>query len=493
MTILSKKTKRNIIWLLIAFIVYAVVAFIPTPEGLTVVGQRALATFAFAIIVWVSQAVSYPVSSMIIIALIALGVGFAPNPEDATALYGTSTALRDALAGLATPGFALVAAALFIAAAMQITGLHKRIALLVMSKIGTKVSSLVLGVIIVSTTLAFFVPSATARAGALAPIVLGIVAAVGGTVGGNLSGLLMIVAVQSISFWNIGIRTAAAQNMVALDFMSSEWAVEVTWLEWFIAGAPWAIIMCIVLYFLAPKIIKVDQGKLAGEKGAEVIKEQLTDLGEMSSGEKKLAIYVIILLIVWVTEGFLHPIDANTITVAIFALMLLPKIGVFTWQEVQERTNWGTIIVFGIGISLGTLLLNSGGASWLSENTLGAMGLENMNYVIVVAILGAINILIHLGFASATSLASAFIPIVLTLVAGMGDTGVNPVGMVLIQQFFISFGFMLPVNAPQNMLAYGTGGYNGQQLLKVGVPITIIGWLLMVLMSATYWPWIGLL
>lgn len=490
---MSSKNKKNIFWLIVAFIVYAIVAFMPTPAGLTVVGQRALATFAFAIIVWVTQAVSYEVSSIIIIAMIAIGVGFAPNPEDVSSLYGTSAALRDALAGLATPGFALVATALFIAAAMQVTGLHERLALVTMSKIGTSVNRLVLGVIIVSTILAFFVPSATARAGAITPIVLGIVAALGGTVGGSLSGLLMIVAILTISFWNVGIRTAAAHNMVALDFISAEWGVEITWMEWFIYGAPWAIIMCIVIYFLAPKILKVDQGDLAGDGGAEAIKGQLKDLGAITSGEKKLAIYVVALLLFWMTEGFLHPIDANTITVAVFGLMLLPKIGVFTWKEVQDRTNWGTIIVFGIGISLGTLLLSSGGASWLSENTLGAMGLENMHYLVTIAILAALNFLIHLGFASATSLASVLIPILMSLVAGMGDVGVDPVGMVLIQQFVISFGFILPVNAPQNMLAYGTGGYTGEQLLKIGVPITIIGWLVVILLSATYWPLVGLL
>lgn len=490
---MSKEERKKIIWLVVAFVVYAIVAFMPTPAGLTVVGQRALATFAFAIIVWVTQAVSYEVSSIIIIGMIALGVGLAPNPEDPSVLYGTGAGLRDALAGLATPGFALVAAALFIAAAMQITGLHKRIALNIMSKIGTKVNRLVLGVIIVSTILAFFVPSATARAGALSPIVLGIVAAVGGTLGGNLSGLLMIVAIQTVSFWNIGIRTAAAQNMVALDFMSAEWGVEITWLDWFIAAAPWAIIMCIILYFLAPKLIKVDESKLAGEEGERAIKEQLGELGEMSSAEKRLALYVVILLVFWVTEGYLHEIDANTITCVMFGIMLLPKIGVFTWKQVQDSTNWGTIIVFGIGISLGTLLLSSGGASWLSDVTLGAMGLEKMNYIIVIGILSLINILIHLGFASATSLASAFIPIVLSLVAGMGDIGVDPVGMVLIQQFVISFGFILPVSAPQNMLAYGTGAYSGEQLLKIGVPVTIIGWVLILVMAATYWPLIGFL
>ena len=70
---------------------------------------------------------------------------------------------------------------------------------------------------------------------------------------------------------------------------------------------------------------------------------------------------------------------------------------------------------------------------------------------------------------------------------------VNQIGFVLIQQFVISFGFLLPISAPQNMLAYGTGAFTGKDFLKPGIPLTIISYILVLLFSATYWKWIGLL
>lgn len=111
----------------------------------------------------------------------------------------------------------------------------------------------------------------------------------------------------------------------------------------------------------------------------------------------------------------------------------------------------------------------------------------------MVVVLALFNILIHLGFASATSLASAFIPIVIALAGSMEPASFNGPGLVLIMQFVISFGFLLPVSAPQNMLAYGTGTYTLKQFLKSGIPLTVIGYLLIILFSATYWQWIGLL
>lgn len=72
-------------------------------------------------------------------------------------------ALTHAFSGFSTSAVALVAAALFLAAAMQETQLHKRLALLVLSIVGNKTRNIVIGAILVSILLAFFVPSATAR------------------------------------------------------------------------------------------------------------------------------------------------------------------------------------------------------------------------------------------------------------------------------------------------------------------------------------------
>ena len=170
----------------------------------------------------------------------------------------------------------------------------------------------------------------------------------------------------------------------------------------------------------------------------------------------------------------------------------MPKIGVYSWSEVERVIPWGTIIVFAVGIALGTVLLNTQGAQWLSDAVFGSLGLDSMPILATIALVTAFNILIHLGFASATSLASALIPVFIALATTI-SLDVDQIGFVLLQQFVISFGFLLPISAPQNMLAYGTGAFTTKDFLKSGIPLTIIGYLLILLLSATYWKWIGLL
>lgn len=485
-----EKSKLKMVWFFLALIVLIVIILLPNPADLPVAGQRALAILAFAVILWVTEAVSYPVSAVMIIGLVGLLLGMAPSIDHPSVNMGTSEALKMALSGFSNPAVALVAAALFLAAAMQSTSLDKRLALWILSRVGTKTRNIVIGTIVVSIVLAFFVPSATARAGAVIPMLLGMVAAFGLPKDSRLSALLVITAVQAVSIWNVGIKTAAAQNMVALGFIEKEFGASISWSSWFLYAAPWSVFMSIVLYFVMIHLIKPETKVI--EKGQALISSQLKDLGPLKPAEKRLIIISVILLLFWATEERLHPFDTTTVTLIAVAILLTPKIGVFDWKSVEKLIPWGTIMVFAVGIALGTILLDTKGAQWLSNKVFEIMGFEKMPILIIIAIISLFNILIHLGFASATSLSSALIPILIAFTSTT-DLNVNSIGFVLIQQFVVSFGFLLPVSAPQNMLAYGTGAFKVKDLLKSGVPLTVIGYLLILLFSATYWKWIGLL
>ncbi|ARJ50557.1 SLC13 family permease [Staphylococcus lutrae] len=507
-TTASKKkegTTFKPIWLILSFVALIAVLLAPTPASLPFMGKAALAILAFAVILWVTEAVSYPVSATMIVGLIIVLLGFSPvqglskalgNPKVGGAVLsgadplGTGNALKLAFSGFSTSAVALVAAALFLATAMQVTNLHKRLALWVLSLVGNKTKRIVIGAILVSIILAFFVPSATARAGAVVPILLGMIAAFGAAKESKLAALLIITAVQAVSIWNIGIKTAAAQNIVAINFINDQLGHDVSWGEWFLYAAPWSIIMSFVLYFVMLKVVPPEQDEIAG--GTQLVQKQLAELGPIKAKEWRLIIISVLLLLLWSTEKILHPIDSSSITLLALAVMLTPKIGVMSWKEAESRIPWGTIIVFGVGISLGNVLLQTHAAQWLSDQTFGLMGLKGMPIVATIALISLFNILIHLGFASATSLASALIPVFISLTSTL-SLGDHAIGFVLIQQFVISFGFLLPVSSPQSMLAYGTDTFTVKDFLKAGIPITVIGYILVVIMSMTYWKWLGLL
>jgi len=473
----------------IGFAALIVVALLPPAEGLPVAGQYMLGVLLFAVIVWMTEAVDYAVSAVMIAALMAFLLGLAPDVAKPGQTMGTSAALTLALGGFSNTANALVVAALFIAAAMTVTGLDKRIALWILSKVGTSTRRVVIGGILVGIVLAFMVPSATARIACVAPIILGMVVAFGADRKSRLAGLMMITSVQTVSIWNVGIKTAAAQNMVAIGFIEKTLKGTITWLEWLIAAAPFAIIMSIALYFIMTRMMPPESEETAG--GTDAIRKALADLGPMKASEMKLLAVSLVLIGFWATEQILHKFDTSTTTITAIAILFMPVIGIMDWKQVQSRIPWGTAILFGIGISLGTALLQTKAAGWLANLIVAHMGLKTMSALGILAILSAFLVVIHLGFASATALASAMIPIVISVLQQVETPGINVIGMTMLLQFVVSFGFILPVNAPQNMVAYGTDTFAARDFVRTGIVITIVGYVLVLLLGATYWSWLG--
>ena len=83
------------------------------------------------------------------------------------------------------------------------------------------------------------------------------------------------------------------------------------------------------------------------------------------------------------------------------------------------------------------------------------------------------------------------IPIVIAVLQGVQTPGINVWGMTMLLQYVVSFGFILPVNAPQNMVAYSTETFEVKDFIRTGIPLTIIAYLVILFLGATYWKWLG--
>ncbi len=484
------KLQSGKLWsLAIAVAVLVAIISLPPQAGLPVAGQRMLAVFGFAVVVWVTEALEYAVSGIVIAGLMALLLGISPDPAKPQALMGTVQGLGLAVAGFSNTALILVAAALFLATAMTLTGLDRRIALFILSKVGTRPSRVVIGVILVAIVLSFLVPSATARAAAMIPIMLGIVAAFGAERRGRFAALLMITIPQAISVWNVGVKTAAAQNLIAVGYLQKLLGHDVSWLDWLVVAAPFSIVLSIGLYVVMMVMLPPETDDVPG--GAAAIREARAALGPMSGAEKRLLTVSLILLCFWATEQILHPFDSSTTTTVAVAILFLPGIGVMEWKQAQSRIPWGTIVLFGVGISLGTVLLQTKAAAWIANLVVTGFALDQLGSLAVLAVLAAFLIVIHLGFASATALAAAMIPIVIAVLQKVHTPGISVLGMTVVLQFVVSFGFVLPVNSPQGMVAYGTDTFSARDFIRTGLVLTVLAYGLTLLFGATYWRWLG--
>ena len=128
-------SKRHIWGLPLAFIVLIGLLMLPVPNGLNPQGYMLLVVLAFMLVIWVTESVSYPASSIVLIVAMTLTLGFSLEKGK---LIGTSKGLTMALSGFSSTAWILVTAALFIAAAIEKSGLGKRIGMSILTLVGAR-------------------------------------------------------------------------------------------------------------------------------------------------------------------------------------------------------------------------------------------------------------------------------------------------------------------------------------------------------------------
>ena len=133
-TVQTKNNYRFII-LSVASFIFGLIIYLPTPEGLTDDGKKALAIFVLCIIFWVSHVIPLMITSLLAIILFPL-LGVLPA-EKTYSLFGNQAVF-------------FILGAFILASAVTRTGLSNRIALIFLKWFGHTPKILLLGVIVLS-------------------------------------------------------------------------------------------------------------------------------------------------------------------------------------------------------------------------------------------------------------------------------------------------------------------------------------------------------
>lgn len=488
---------RKMFWIILGLVLMLGIIFAPQVAGLTAAGKVTLGVLTFAVIMWVTEAVSYPVSAVAIIAFLCVFLGFAPEKGIEGPMLGTAKAIPLALSGFTNSGWVLVAAGLFMASGILSTGLDKRIALSILKLVGTKTNAIFGGMIIITMLLSFLIPSMTARSATLTPIAMGLIAAFGVDKKSVFARMLLVCIAIESSISGIVLLTSGAPNPVAVSFISSSLKHTITWGDWLVYGAPFSIILSIIFYFIITKMNKFEFKEIPG--GQEIISKSLAELGPMSDKEKRISIIFAVTILLWTSElwykavGLPATLDANTTAILSVLMMLSPYIGIGNWKSITANVNGATILLFGAGISLGEIMLKTGAALWLAKTALGGLGLDAMPAAIMMCALTIALCIIRFAFASITSATAALVPTVLGFLLSLNNPSLPIWGMTFISTMTVYFAFILPVNSPQAMIAYATNTFEVRDMAKVGIPMTIISILLLVVFEFTYWHWLRLI
>jgi len=166
------------------------------------------------------------------------------------------------------------------------------------------------------------------------------------------------------------------------------------------------------------------------------------------------------------------------------AVALLPVVVFFGFGLLQSgdlsRVGWDVLFIVGGGLALGVAMDRSDLTRWVVSQ----VNLEGLALWSVLLLLAAVAALMTT-FISNSATAALLIPIITNL------PGIPALPVTLAVAIAASLSMALPISTPPNAIAYGTGEVGTADMARVGVPITVLGVLLVAVVGVTYWSILG--
>ena len=467
--------KKNI-GLFLGPIVFFIVKVFCNPVDLSEQGLSILASTLWVAIWWITEAVPIYVTALIPIILFPLSGGL--ELKQTTAAYGHKFVF------LFVGGFIL-------AIAIEKWRLHKRIALNIISLVGTKKSNIILGFMIATAFLSMWI-SNTATAVMILPVGLAIISQLKDNPktiqNENLvfGKTLMLAIAYSASIGGMATLIGTPPNLVLAGVIKTSYNIEINFLQWMSFGLPISILLLFICWkYLTSIAYKFDDQNF--DSGLNEINDQLKSLGKISYEEKSVMIVFIGTALAWITQSFIikkyiPEIDDTIIAIiAAVILFILPnKEGnkkLLAWDD-AVKLPWGILLLFGGGMALAKGFDTSGLAIWIG----GQMSFFNTIPLLALLCLlvAMVNFLTEITSNLATT--AMLLPV---LVALAETIGVNPYYLLVGATVAASCAFMLPVATPPNAVVFGSKILKIDDMIKKGFWMNLIS--IFILTAAVYW------
>lgn len=445
------------------------------PEGLSPEGVAILASTMWIATWWITEAIPIPVTSLLPLVLFPLSGGL--DVKATASAYGDETIF------LFMGGF-------MIALAMEKWNLHRRIALTIISAIGTNMDRIVLGFMVATGFLSMWI-SNTATAMMMVPIGLAIIYQISDALRDDPSvdtskenfgfgKALMLGIAYSASLGGVATLIGTPPNTLLAGAINKLYGIELSFAKWMLFGVPLAWTFIFIAWFYLVKFAYPSKLKtLPG--GRAVIDNEKKKLGSASAEEILVLIIFILAAFAWISRTFLLSkfIDgiSDGVIAMVFAILLfiIPSVSkkgdhLLDWNT-AVKLPWGILLLFGGGLAIAAGFVSSELSVWIGSQLSGLQGVHILVVILIVATL----VIFLTEITSNTATASMMYPIMAALAVALGF---HPYALMIAAGVAASCAFMLPVATPPNAVVFGSGYLRIPDMAKAGLVLNIIGVLL---------------
>lgn len=298
------------------------------------------------------------------------------------------------------------------------------------------------------------------------------------------SNLLLLIA-YAATIGGIATPIGTPPNVLAVSLLEKLVGLRINFGEWMLLMVPTSILVMLSLFF----VFRKELNHLPKGSGVMLAPPPL------NSSQKKVVLVMIMTMVLWILPSLASLGLGKEHEFSKLLLSRLPEgmVGVFmgtllffipdgkgsqllSWKQAQN-IDWGTLLLFGAGISLGELVFQTKLAAVIGAH------LPFATLPIVLALLLLITLTVFGSeMVSNTAIANLLIPLTVAT-PPFSDNAVIPVLAVALGS---SLAFMMPVGTPPNAIAYGTGMIRLNDMLKKGIILNFVSIAVTLLMSLFY-------
>ena len=431
---------------------YLLLKFLPIQDPI----NKALALLVFIAVLWVTQAIPVVITALLV-------------PILASALHLLT--VKSALASFSDPVIFLLLGGFTLAAAFHQQGLDQAIVhrLMRLSK-----GNFFLSCLLLFTFTAFISMwiSNTASTIMVLPLAMGMLSNIDFKKNRSTYVFVLLGIAYAANIGGLATVIGSTPNAIAASILKLNFAT------WFKAALPTTLALYISLVLLLLIVIRPNSNHNI----------KIIDTPFKLDIKKTILIIIIFALavIAWLFSRSLSAmlgIDRYFDSlVAISIIVLLCITGAVEWGDIEKHTSWGTLLLFGGGLTLSYIFSTTGTSAYLVE----LLSLALFGVKIWVALLFVIVFVVFFTEVSTnTATGALMIPLFMVMAEAIGFSSE---AMAITVALCASCAFMLPVATLPNAIVFGTGYIETQDMLRIGFMMNIISIAVLTVFSLKLYP-----
>ena len=415
---------------------------------------------------WIFEPIPIPATSMIPLGVFPL-LGILDGKQVAQA-YGD-------------PLILLLMGGAMLSKAMEKSGAHRRLALLMVNFFGAQDQRrLVFGFMVASAVLSMWV-SNTATTLMLLPVAYAVLESNNST-SKKLAVPLFLGIAYASSIGGLGTPIGSPPNVVFLKIYAEATGVNIGFGQWML----WALPVVLLMIPLAGLWMTRNL-----DRGEPLL---LPEVGDWRTEEVRVLVLFALTALAWITlrepaggwSGWLNVPSANYAAVALTSVVLMFVLpngsgGKLLDWESASSIHWAVLLLFAGGIAIAKAFAVTGISEAIGQSLSGVTRLSIIGIIVIVAL--SVTFLTEITSNTATT--TLLMPI---LAAASLGAGFEPAILMLPAALSASCAFMLPVATAPNAIVFGTGKMTVEQMVREGFTLNLIG---VTVITAVVYLWLG--